>query len=314
MPTFNPGTFLARQLEQILPKTYEKRYPRLWAEEGLYVPAVGDLEQGAQTIIEEAVTDIGEAAIYAPGSTDIPYAEVQIAETPYKAVCIVNAFKYGYIEMKRAAKAGKPIDDLRAMAADKVLRQRVHRVACFGSSKHAMTGIYNDANVAVVASSYDADGGAVTAQDHVDFVRDQISKIENDSNLTEDVTTILVPPKVYHIWQSVEMPGSGDSVLKFILDNYGTAVGGMLRNIVKANECRADQLEAYGVKSAGTNEDRLLFISSNPDTIERHFYPKETLPTQLIGMDYCTYQHCGTSEAIVHYPNGMLYVDIPYVP
>jgi hypothetical protein len=102
-------------------------------------------------------------------------------------------------------------------------------------------------------------------------------------------------------------------VLRYILDTYGVAAGGTLRGIVGINECRADQLEVYGVKAAGTNDDRVVFVPMNPDAAERKFYPMQTLEPQLVGMSYKTYMYMGTSEPIIHYPGSMLYVDIPKV-
>lgn len=312
MTQFNPGAFLSRQLEQLLPRIYEKKYPTLWAEQGMYFPAVGDLEMGAQTIIEEAIEEYGEASIYAGGTTDIPIAEVDITENSYKAVAIVMAASYGYFEMERASKAGKNISILKMNAVDRMIRQRIHKLACFGSSNHSMEGFFNLTGVSIVDSSYDADNAATTSQDHIDFIKAQLSKVEDDTNLVHRVSTIMVPPALLHEWQGSVVDG-GDSVVKYVLDNFGPASGGGLTQIIAVNEAKDSELEAYGVKAAATGDDRLIFAASDPDIVERHFYAMGTRPPQERDLNYRVCMYAGTSEPVLHYAGGLLYVDIPTV-
>jgi hypothetical protein len=55
----------------------------------------------------------------------------------------------------------------------------------------------------------------------------------------------------------------------------------------------------------------VVFLPVTPDAGERKFYGMQTLEPQLMGMDYKVFMYAGTSEAIIHYPGSMLYVDIP---
>lgn len=309
----NPGMFLSRQLEQVLPKLYEKRYASLWADEGIYLPATGDLEMGADTLVEETVTELGEAAIVADGANDVPVADALIDEAKFKAVAIATHFSYSILELNKAEKAGRPLRDVKAKAADRALRQRTHKLAVFGSAKHGMTGFFNDANVPVVSSSYDADDAATTFADHVDFFADNFTKVKDETNLVEGIEYVLVPAKLRNIWAKSFQTGNGQSVLRYILENYGAASGGTLRGIIEVNETRSADLEANGLKAAGTNEDRIVFLPNNPDAAERKFYGMQILPPEVVGMGYKTYMYCGTSEPIIHYPGSMLYVDIPKV-
>ena len=309
----NPGMFLSRQLEQVLPKLYEKRYASLWADEGLYLPATGDLEMGADTLVEETVNQIGEAAILADGANDIPVADALINEDRFKAVVIATHFSYSIIELNKAEKAGRSLRDIKVKAADRAMRQRTHKLAVFGSAKHGMTGFFNDANVPVVSSSYDADNNATTFDDHIDFFADNFTKVKDDTNLVEGIEYVLVPAKLRNIWAKSYQAGNGQSVLRYIIENYGVMSGGTLRGIIEVNETRAADLEANGVKSPGANVDRIVFLPNNPDAAERKFYGMQLLPPEPVGMGFKTYMYSGTSEPIIHYPGSMLYVDIPKV-
>ena len=302
------GIFLSRQLEQLLPRLYEKKYPDLWAERGAFFPASANLEEGAESVAAEMVNTVGEAAILAPSSDDLPIVEVGIDEDKYKAFCVVCGFRYSVPELSKAAKTGKDIRTMRMMASDRAMKERVHKIAVFGSGDHGATGYFNDPNVTVDDSAYTP--ATATAQDHINFIADNINAVENSSNLTEGVATILCPAKLHNIWAKTLIPNTSNTVLKHVMETFGDpATGGVLRQIIKINEARSDQLESFGVHAPGTNKDRVLFGSADEMASERLFYPAIYLEPQLNHLNWDTFGYCGTSEPIFHYPGGFRYVD-----
>lgn len=305
------GTFLARSLEQHIPQLYEKKYPRLWAEEGMYLPAVGDLEEGAREVIETTVNQVGEALISADGADDVPLVDVSMDEFPFKATCISAGIKYSIPELKAAMRANQDIKTTRLNGLGKALAERIHKLAVFGSSKHGMNGFFAHPRINLVNSSYDADGSGVTAQDHIDFISDNLIKVESDSNLTEGIETILVPAKLYNVWAKTILPSTNQNIIRHVLENFGTEAGGTLRQIKKVNECQSSYLEKYKAQASGTNKDRVVFMPFDPMAFERKYYPVNFLEPQLQGMSYTLVAYTGTSEVIDHYPGSALYVDIP---
>ncbi|MEM9541761.1 MAG: major capsid family protein [Cyanobacteria bacterium P01_E01_bin.42] len=308
------GTFLTRQLEQLLPKLYEKKYPNLWAAKGEYLPATGDLEEGAETVVAEVLSSVGEAKILSPDSDDIPMVQVGLEEDKFKAFCIVIGFQYSVPELKKAAKAGRLIRTTRMNASNRAMQEKVHKLAVFGSAKHGASGFFNNPHVPVIDSTYNAADPATTAQDHIDFISDVITSVQSGSNLTEGIATIGVPIKLHNIWRKALIPGTSDTVLDHVLDTFGDPrTNGTLRQIVPLNETQSSLLEKHGVHAQGTDKDRLIFAPADPEAISRKFYPAIYMEPQLQLLNWTTIGYCGTTETICEYPLSMRYVDIPKV-
>ena len=304
--TRQAGNFLGRQLEQKLPKLYEKKFPRKWAYEGAYLPAIPDLEMGAETLVEETITETGEASIYSDLTDDIATAEIVTEEFDFRAVCVVSCIKYSVLQLLKAQKAGRDIRTRKLGAGMRSIAERIHRLAVFGSAKHGMQGMFNSRNIPKDISSYDPN--TATFDDHLDFAVDNMTRVENDSNNTEGVRTIMLPTNVRKQWAKSRTGGTSDSVIKYLFENFGTQAGGTLQNIVTINEARSDQLEQQGVLTPGSNQDLIFFSSQDPESLERHFYPIDQLEPQLHGMTYKVYMFGGTSEMVDHYPEGNLEV------
>ena len=306
------GHFLKRQLEQVLPKLYEKRYPRLWSVDSSEIlPGFGDLDPGTETLIEETINTAGEAVIYSDKSGDIPTADANIEEFPYKAVMLASAVAWSVAEMNADEKANRNLRANKLFALNRAMMEKKHKLAVFGSAKHGMEGLFNNSNVPVVTSTYDAN--TATFQDHIDFFSDSFSQVEDSTNLTEGIATVLVTERHHKALVQSVLPGTSTSALTYILDNYSTSAGGTLQRIMKVNETRAALLEQFGVLPPGTNNDRVVFLPMNPDAVERRFYDTSFLDIQMRALSLYLYAYCGVSETIVHYPTSMLYVDITQV-
>jgi hypothetical protein len=305
------GSYLSRQLQQFMPRLYRKKYANLWMEQGTYVPAVGDLEAGAREVIETTISERGEAAVTVDGPDDIPMVDVAAAETPFPAVIISVGCQYNVLGLDADRKAGKNINAIRLETMNLAIRERAHKIGCFGSAKHNVNGLFNCPRIPIVNSNYDADGSGVTAQDHLNFIGDQLVKVESDSNLTEGIDTIAVPAKLHNVWTRTRVPNTDKNVIRQILEDFGPDAGGTLRRIVKMNECRSDILEANGVMNSGTNKDRLVFMPFDPNAGERKYFAMRRMAPQLVGMNYKVFGYMGTTGFIDHYPQGFLLVDIP---
>lgn len=304
----NAGRYLSRQLEQTMPQVYEKRYAKLWAEEGQHLTANPTLEKGATAVIEDIVESVGEAVELSDLTNDYPTVSVSEGEDKYNVHTFVAAYAYTIPQLHAASKAGKDIDKKRVKAVDRVLRQKVHELAVFGSKKRGSNGFFNHPSVPIYTTGYDAN--TASWQDAIDFVSQVISSIEDRNELTESVSKLIIPNKLWRKWFTTYQSGdSGKSALEAI----EAAGKNKSLKIVAENECRADILEKFGVKPPGTNEDRLVFVPENEDVAERLYYPPDYLPAQLHGMQYKVIAYVGTSETMIHYPEAMGYVDIPKV-
>ena len=134
------GNFLFRQLQQKLPELLREREPEMWGANGTIIPTTMDLEPGAREVIEETLKEKGrEAAFYSEESNDITLVDVAFRETPYKVLDMVKAYSYTIMELLADQKANRPIRTLKAQVARRVLMEKRHKFALFGSARHQMS-------------------------------------------------------------------------------------------------------------------------------------------------------------------------------
>jgi hypothetical protein len=300
----NAGSFLSRELKQILPNVYEKKYAPLWAEQGMYIPAAPTLEEGVESISEEIVESVGEAVELSDLTDDFPTSSSSIREFDFNAHTFIAGYSYTVLQLKAWERAGRNISAQRIAATDRALRQKVHELALFGSKKRGSKGLYNNPDVPVGASGYNPNTSSW--QDDIDFIAETISLIQDRNELTEDIGLILVPNKLRRKWTTkYQSQDSGKTVIQAIEENHNIMIAAV-------NESRADILNKYGILPDAT-KDRLIFLPQSSDALERLYFPPGYMPPQLIGMSYKVCAYIGSSETIVHYPEAMQYEDVPKV-
>lgn len=305
-----PGIFLARQLEQRLPQIYAKRYPDLWGINGEIIPSTGDLEEGTDTIIAEFIETIGEANLMSDVADDIPLVDVSIGEDKYPVVAPVTAFTYSIMQLNAAIKANRNLTSMKEMAAKRAIDEKGHKIAVFGSTKHKMPGLLNNSAVPLVDSTFNV--AAANADELVDFVATQLNKVTTSSQQVEAIDTILVSDSMRKAMVTKRLAGTSDSVLTYLLANYGASTGGSLRRILAKNELAPSLLAEYGVRPDATKE-RMVFLPSNPDAVQRHFSLLTMMEPQVRGVNFLVPCYNYISPTIMHYPGSLLYVDLPAV-
>lgn len=302
------GVFLSRELEQRLPKVYEKKYPGLKFANGELLPINASLEAGAESIIEDVMSTVGEAAEGASDQIDdIPLADAAFDQYKFPVICKPVAIRYSIRELDAARLSGRNVRGAKEMAARRSLEEASNILGAFGNTQRGLYGLLNDPNVPVESSItdniYDA---AYTADDLINLFNTKVADVVVSSNMAEEVDTALVPVRLHERMVGLRVGDSGMTVKQFLLENST-----WLKSIMPVNELASATLEKYGVHSSGTNKDAIFFYSRNPDSVERLVQPITTMTPQLRGMHYIVYMYFCTTGAVWHYPGGALRVDIP---
>lgn len=307
------GYYLARQLEQLMPKVYRRKYAGLWAQaDSTVITGLPDLDPGATSIVEQVVDERGEAKLMSDDADDIPLVEVSINENKYQVYVVALGYRYGVMQLLRQARSNLDINREKSVQTDRGIREKIHRLLLFGDVNRGTTGLYNDAGVPITTGTYDAN--TASWQDHIDFVREELARVSNRNEMTDNVDTMIIPNNLWYIWSTTyQTNDSGKTVIQAIRETLGQSGGGTLRQILAKNECRADLLEQFGVKAPGTDEDRIIYLPANEDAVDRMFSPMSYLEPQLRGLNYYVYAYAATTETMIHYPESCAYSDIPKV-
>ena len=301
------GSFLTCQLLQTLPKVYEKSYAALWSLEGdMAIPVAGDLEGYTESVEEFRYEAKGEAKEYVDHTSDIPVLKSAYAADTFNVHTFAVATEYSLQELAsfvvQPQKMAKDLSNI-----DRTLRQEIHELLVFGEPRRGSAGLYSDPLVPVDSGAYDPAGGGETWQSHIDFFGTVIADIEDNNELTTTIGMIDVPNKLYSLLTRTRQVGdSSMSVMAALRQDYPNL------RFRKTNETRAVNLERYGVKPVGTNEDRIVFHPVNDNNqVDRLTDAPMSMPSQWKDLTYRTVFVRRSSQTIIHQPKSFLYYDIP---
>jgi hypothetical protein len=302
------GVFLTRQLEQRLPKVYQRRYPALKFANGELLPLTFDLESGAESIVEEIMDTVGEMGEAMPDSIDdIPLADAAIAETKFGVIVKPIAIRYSVRELAAAAKGGRNIRGLREFAARRAIEEAMNKIGAVGDRARNLVGLLNDGNIPIDSTvSIDPYAVGTTADQLIKIFTDQVSKVIISTNMSEEPDTVLCPVKLHERITVERVGDTGTTVKKFILENSP-----WIKDIIPCNEMANSYLKANGVVATNSTKDMLFIYPRNSEIVHRMAEPLQVMQPQLRGLNYVVIMLQASTGAINHYPGSCLRVEIP---
>lgn len=301
------GLYLQRHLEQVMPKVYEKRYPKLHASNGEDLPINTSLEVGATELVEEALHQRGTADMISFDSDDYPTVDISMEEKRFPVQAYGTAIRYNDRELSVSARSGRQLRERRLAAARYYLEEKINRVAYFGEPRvPGFTGLLNNPSVPIETiddiNFYDE----ATPDELAQVFFDIANATDEETNMVEETNILLVPNKLYNYMQSKRMTdGDSSTVLSFILEKSP-----YIKAIRRRNELNNSFLVENGVEN-DEDYDRIISYSLNPDTCERYIEPIQlTAPLRLSLHNWTVGMFTVTSPAIMHYPSALRYTRI----
>lgn len=279
-----------RSLTQQLPNYIGPVYRDLKFETGAIVPTMADLQPGVEQVMEEVVNEMGEALILAD-AMDIPMVEVGMS-TDYYPTFMVAAGYYVTWKSARALTFSGRLADITARKvarASRAIAERCHRFAAVGDVRLGQRGFLNSDVVPLRTTTFDP-SGAVTADALRSFLIDAVWYMYAErAAYTRFPSHMLIAPNLYRKAIDLRMSDSSESVLESVLKAINTSQSGdssvpfATLQIEQAPECSAAYLEATGVQPAGTNKDRIVVYSKDPQVVHRNIEPLGQIPMEWLG-------------------------------
>jgi hypothetical protein len=284
-------------LTQKLRELIRQRFRTLLFENGTLVPTDTDLEPGVREISEDILTGVGEAALLAPGSSDIPLVQVSMTEDRYPVVMAVSAYSIEWQERRAFERSGVPIRTERINFARRAIAEALNKFGAYGNIALSIRGLLNNANVTLDNNSFNPN--TATFAEWVTFVIDAVLRLGIDSDMVTYATDVLLSPRMYAKSQQVSNPDNpAISVLQAVRDRLRDEENISQVRFRAVPECSSARLEANGVQSGGTNKDRILVYNLDPMCVQRQieqeiaaFLPQEYVQvkgtTQFFPMFSC---------------------------
>ncbi|MGE7112728.1 DUF2184 domain-containing protein [Lysinibacillus sp. NPDC047702] len=294
MSQFREDALLRPQdLEAVDKKIYEPKKEELKARTIFNVKT--DVPEGAETYSYDVMTRSGAAKILAPGATDIPLVDADLARHTAHIYSIAVGFNLSVQEIRNAQMARRPVEVTKADTARKAIAEKENKLVWIGDKDHNILGVVNATGIQVLAVDNNEAGTSTKWKDKagVEIVED-IKKAKNLINKLPGhiADTLLVAADQHEHLEKVYNVHTMQTCLQYIQS----------QNWFKRIDYTSD-INKQG--TAGT--DCFLVLDSSPDVVEmlvsmditRH--PQEyKFPNYKIPLE----ERCG--GAIVRYPMAIV--------
>jgi hypothetical protein len=321
MPT-NTIHHIYRGLTQRLPNFIGPIYRDLKFETGEIVPTMADLQPGVEQVLEDVINEMGEALILAD-TMDIPMVEVGMSTDYYPTFMIAAGYYFTWKSTRALEFAGtfNTIADRKLGRVSRAIAERCHKFSAVGDVRLGQRGFLNSDLVPLRATTFDPTAVGTTADTLRSFLIDAVWFMYTDrAGYTRFPSDMLISPKLYRKAIDLRMPDSSESVLESVLsainggDSGDVTVGYSTLNIKQAPECGSDYLEANGVQPAGTNKDRIVVFSKDPQVVHRNIEPLGQVPMEWLGavagkQQFANFQV--VTPTIWSAPAMAMYMDVP---
>lgn len=283
---------LARQLEELDSKLYEVKYPNLIA--GQVVPIRTGIDPGAENYTYQVMDLSGRPRRASAQSNDAPELNIAGGSSSQSLYSWEGAVSYTVQELRRFAMAGFGIDTAKAMAARKIFALNMEVIVCTGDSEVSMTGIANNGDVSLVTPTTGTWSSASADQVYADLAK-AVNAVFSGSKGVHSVNTVLLPPTLYVLADTLRLPNTAITVLEFFKSkNQGIDVRPWA------------YLETAGAGSVA----RIVVGEFSPENAEA-LAPVvfETFAPQVTGLTYKVPMHQRLGGVVVRYPGAFRYMD-----
>jgi hypothetical protein len=236
--------------------------------DGTDIPVTFDLPPGVQTVSIDFFRAVGEAALIAPGASDIPLVHVAATRDDIPVVAAVSSYETDFFGERANTFAGKEtlVQDRRVKAVLRVIAEKIHKFAAVGEPQLGVRGLLNNAQVTLTNSAFN--GNTATFNDFVTFFMDIILTPIFSSNRVAMVDSIRISPNLMRKLITSIHPTDANTTA---LETINKRLAALSRNvsIIERPECASSYLEANGVQAVGANLDRVLVFYNNEDVLAR---------------------------------------------
>ena len=293
------GLFLARELEQVLARTFEVQYSDI--KYSSVLPISTEVGPGADSFTYRIFDAQGQMKLIADKASDLPRADVLRKEVTHQVRSLGASFGYSIQETRAAAMVpGMNLEQRRANAVRRAYEEKVQDVAFFGDAGVSMDGFFNNANVDKTVPNKWFDDATITTDEMLELLNEAPTRLVQNSNMKEMPNTLLVPYDVYRIISTTPRSATSDTtVMEFFL-----RTNPMITAIEPVNELEA------GKSGGALSKDRVIAYDRNPDKLQLHIpQTLEFLPPLREALEFSVAAHARIGGLALYYPKSALVLE-----
>lgn len=307
LPTVDDGlAFYISQLANLESKIYQSKYTSINFAE--LVPINTNVPEWADSwdyISYDAVT-IGK--FIGSSADDLPNVAIAANKTSVPIGYAGNSYDYSLDELRKSQQMRIPLDTTKAQAAFRGAQEHTQRVAYFGDASRQMTGLFNNANLALDSSTINwlTDTGPNIVAD----MNSLLVKVWVNSATVHVPNVLAMDPTRWAQISSKKMDvGSDTTVLEYFMkNNLYTSLTGQPLRVIPRLQLAAANLAAAGVSNG--NKDRMLAYELNDENLGMvNPIPWRALAPQMKGLNVFIPAEYKLSGVEFRYPFSGAYRD-----
>ena len=272
--------FLARELDFVKAKVYEKQYPALTAT--TLFPVTSEVPSYAKTFTYGILDAVGMAKIIADYSDDLPNVGANFRQETAKVYSLGNFYEYSIDEIRASQATGKNLSVRLGNAARRAHDSKTNDLAYNGDDEYQILGVLEHPNIPVTTSA-----GWTTGEIASGDLEDAISEMETITKGLHSPNVIALPPSKFKVL-SRPMPNTNTSYITFFNEQYPGLTW------VRVNEL--EDIDGAGTKAA-------LVMERDPDNASMEIpQPFEQLPPQANNLAFKIPCHSKTAGVTVYLP------------
>ncbi len=297
------SVFFARELDYIKAQSYDAEYPELTAL--TLFPISNEVNPGAETVTYYSYDKTGVAKIINNYATDLPRADAKGKPSTGYVKSVGASYGYSVQDMRASRMASKSLDVRKAEAARYAVDFELNRIAWAGDKENGLMGVLSaDNDIPLYAVPTGAKGKTTwedkTADEILADLNGMQKQVARTTKNVERPDTLVLPADVYIDISTRQIPNTGYTVKKFLLENAP-----YLKDIVSAAELQSDAEDTNPYAAQGKNVALLFKKDARKMTIE-HPLPFYQHPLQTKGLEIVVPCEARTAGAIIYYPLSAL--------
>jgi hypothetical protein len=210
--------FLLKELNLLRNQFKEVKYPALVARE--LFPVASGMGSGLDSISYGVYNMSGKAQVI-EGSADLPKVNAKTKEVTEKVRPLGIAYSITKLEMERALRAGRSLDQRMLMALIRGMEQKLDDIAFFGDEEYGLNGLFLDPSKLQVETIV-ADGSGSSKKwstktfDKIERDIIQMVSALPDEFIGENLVLALTPDN-YQRLQTLRIANTSDSLMSYIM-------------------------------------------------------------------------------------------------
>lgn len=295
-----------RLFGQIATETYGLEREALDATK--FIPAQGGISPWVTSWAYKVISEVGMAKFIADYADDLPPVSRLMTMKSIGIKTIGDSYSYSEFELQQWLTAGIDVSRDDAETARRKIDEKVDEVLLVGDESQGVTGLFNNENVTVVASSAGASGKTQLKEKTVDEIVATVQSwidaayAMNKGTLTLD--SVILPHAAFsHLATKRVSDYDGTTVLSYLKTLFAA------QGIVNWSESR--KLDGMGTEDSDGNPTDRAVLYKKAASVVSYVLPvpfKQKEP-QVHALHYMVPCYARIGGTVIKNPKGIVYAD-----